>query len=132
VSGDPKREIWLDAQLPPALAPWLQQNFGVTAFPLRDLGLRDAGDVDIFNDAKKCGCVLVSKDSDFIGLVQRFGPPPQLIWVTCGNVTNSNLKAIFSAAFNDALDLLASGEAIVEIGSLSKDQNPAFEEARRR
>jgi predicted nuclease of predicted toxin-antitoxin system len=51
-----------------------------------------------------------------VGLVQRIGPPPQLIWVTCGNVTNSNLKAIFSAVFSQALDLLASDEAIVEIG----------------
>jgi predicted nuclease of predicted toxin-antitoxin system len=59
---------------------------------------------------------LISKDSDFVGLVQRFGPPPQLIWVTCGNVTNSNLKAIFSAVFNQALNLLGAGEAIVEIG----------------
>jgi predicted nuclease of predicted toxin-antitoxin system len=113
-------EIWLDAQLPPALAPWLQQNFGVTAFSLRNLGLRDASDAEIFNEAKKrCG-VLISKDSDFVSLVQRFGPPPQLIWVTCGNVTNANLKAIFSAVFGQAQDLLAAGEAIVEIGSPPK------------
>lgn len=111
------REIWLDAQLPPALAPWLQKNFGVTAFSLRDLGLRDASDVQIFNDAKKRGCILISKDSDFVGLIQRNGPPPQLMWLTCGNVTNSNLKSIFSAVFNPALELLAAGEAIVEIGS---------------
>jgi predicted nuclease of predicted toxin-antitoxin system len=110
------REIWLDAQLPPALAPWLQENYGVTAFALRELGLRNADDAQIFNEAKKRGCVLISKDSDFVGLVQRFGPPPQLIWLTCGNVTNSNLKAIFSAVFSQALDLTSGGEAIVEIG----------------
>jgi predicted nuclease of predicted toxin-antitoxin system len=82
---------------------------------LAGIGAKKRG-VVIFDEAKKRGCVLISKDSDFVGLVQRFGPPPQLIWVTCGNVTNSKLKAIFSAVFYQALDLLAAGEAIVEIG----------------
>lgn len=110
------REIWLDAQLPPALALWLRESYGVRALSMRELGLRDADDVQIFNEAKKRGCVLISKDSDFVDLVQRLGPPPQLIWVTCGNVTNANLKEIFSAVFKQALDLLAGGETIVEIG----------------
>lgn len=116
----PMREVWLDAQLPPALAFWLRENSSVQAFSLRELGLRDADDIQIFNRARKDGCVLMSKDSDFVALVQRLGPPPQLIWVTCGNVTNSNLKAMFSAVFNQALDLLAAGEAIVEIGQPGK------------
>jgi predicted nuclease of predicted toxin-antitoxin system len=51
-----------------------------------------------------------------VDLVQRFGPPPQLIWVTCGNVTNANLRTIFSKLFDRAMELLAGGEAIVEIG----------------
>jgi predicted nuclease of predicted toxin-antitoxin system len=66
--------------------------------------------------ANKRGVILISKNRDFVDLVQRFGPPPQLIWVTCGNVTNANLKAIFSAILGRAMDLLAAGEAIVEIG----------------
>jgi predicted nuclease of predicted toxin-antitoxin system len=112
----PKPEVWVDAQLPPALALWLRENHCVQAFSLRELGLRDEDDAVIFNEAKKRGCILISKDSDFVDLVQRQGPPPQLIWVTCGNVTNTNLKAIFSAVFKQALILLAGGEAIVEIG----------------
>ena len=112
----PRQEVWLDAQLPPALALWLRENYSLQAFSLRELGLRDEDDAVIFNEAKKRGCILISKDSDFVDLVQRLGPPPQLIWVTCGNVTNANLKAIFSAVFRQALNLLAGGEAIVEIG----------------
>ena len=122
MSDEPaKPEVWVDAQLPPALALWLRENYGVQAFSLRELGLRDEDDSVIFNEAKKRGCILISKDSDFVDYVQRLGPPPQLIWVTCGNVTNANLKAIFSAVFEQALNMLASGEAIVEIGHPGKE-----------
>ena len=40
--------FWLDAQLPPSLAPWLTQAFGVEAYSLRYIGLRTAEDGDIF------------------------------------------------------------------------------------
>ena len=39
--------IWVDAQLPPAIANWITSTFGVTALPLRDMGLRDAEDYQI-------------------------------------------------------------------------------------
>ena len=32
--------VWIDAQLSPALAPWLAQEFSVVAVPVRALGLR--------------------------------------------------------------------------------------------
>lgn len=43
--------IWLDAQLPPTLAPWIEKQFGIPAKALRDLGRRDAKDLEIFNKA---------------------------------------------------------------------------------
>jgi predicted nuclease of predicted toxin-antitoxin system len=108
--------IWVDAQLPPALALWLRDSFGAEAFSLRELGMRDADDHHIYRAAKQSCAILISKDADFVELVQRLGAPPQLLWVTCGNVTNANLKEIFAEVFSKALDLLAAGEAIVEIG----------------
>ncbi|MGC9527745.1 MAG: DUF5615 family PIN-like protein [Limnospira sp.] len=41
-------KIWIDAQLPPTLANWLTETFGLEATALRDLALRDARDVEIF------------------------------------------------------------------------------------
>jgi predicted nuclease of predicted toxin-antitoxin system len=116
VTGSTDKLIWVDAQLPPSLAGWLQEAFGVDAFSLRELELRDAEDIQIFDAARQSGAIVISKDSDFVDLVQRLGTPPQLLWVTCGNVTNANLRAILSVVFNEALELLAAGEAIVEIG----------------
>lgn len=46
----------------------------------------------------------------------KFWVDAQLLWVTCGNVTNRRLQDVFKKIFPDALALLAAGQAIVEIG----------------
>jgi len=109
--------FWVDAQLPPSLAPWLADTFGVEACSIRFLGLRDAEDGQIF-DLARAGddVVLISKDSDFIELIAQRGTPPRLLWVTCGNVTNRRLREVFECLFRDAVALLQAGEAIVELG----------------
>lgn len=109
-------KFWVDAQLPPALAKWLSETYGVEALSLRDLGLRDAADGEIFESARQEGIVVISKDSDFVDLVSRHGMPPQLLWVTCGNVTNKELQRVFGKTFMDALTALADGQPIIEIG----------------
>ncbi|HIK18138.1 MAG TPA: DUF5615 family PIN-like protein [Leptolyngbyaceae cyanobacterium M33_DOE_097] len=44
--------VWVDAQLPPALASWLSVTFGLEASALRDLSLRDAKHLEIFEAAR--------------------------------------------------------------------------------
>lgn len=107
--------IWIDAQFSPAIAAWMQENFPLTASALRDIGLRDAEDEEIFNAAKSASAVVMTKDADFLILLDRLRPPPQIIWVTCGNTSNARLKEILTATLPDALVLLASGERLVEI-----------------
>jgi predicted nuclease of predicted toxin-antitoxin system len=107
-------KIWLDAQLPPQLAQWLREQHGLDVEALRDLGLRDADDETIFQAARAQNVVLISKDSDFVDLVQRRGPPPKLIWLTCGNVSNVALRELFSARLEAALAQLKA-DAIVEM-----------------
>ena len=63
--------IWLDAQLAPSLAPWITEQFAVTATPVRDLGLRDARDRDIFFAARQADAVVMTKDLDFVGLLRE-------------------------------------------------------------
>ncbi|MGG6268557.1 DUF5615 family PIN-like protein [Leptolyngbya sp. AN03gr2] len=112
-------KIWVDAQLPPTLANWLTATFGVEASALRDLSLRDAQDIEIFEAARSQNAVILTKDSDFIDLVCRLGTPPQILWLTCGNVTNRNLRQLLSATLLDALERLRQGETIVEISNAS-------------
>ena len=64
--------IWIDAQLSPAIASWINLNFPVDAAALRDIGLRDAEDEEIFSAAKSAGVVVMTKDSDFLHIGQSW------------------------------------------------------------
>ena len=55
--------FWIDAQLTPLLARWLQEEFGVVAYAVRELGLRDAKDRQIFDAARQAGAVVITNDS---------------------------------------------------------------------
>lgn len=110
--------IWIDAQLPPAIAPWISQNFPIDAVALRDIGLRDAEDEAIFAAAKSAAVVVMTKDSDFLNLLDRFGPPPQVLWLTCGNTSNARLQQILAAALGEAILLLEVGEKLIEISDV--------------
>lgn len=108
-------KIWVNAQLPPAIASWIAENFKVEAVAVRELNLRDATDREIFDAAKNESAIVMTKDSDFIDLVKALGSPPQVIWLTCGNTTNARLKEILAQALPQAIKLLEADEAVVEI-----------------
>ena len=75
-------KLWLAAQLPPLLAGWINaQEWGIQAFVVHDVGLRDASDPAIFRAAREAGVVVVTKDRDFIRLLDDQGPPPKVIWL---------------------------------------------------
>lgn len=107
--------LWLDAQLSPALAPWIQANFPVTCLAVRDVGLRDATDLEIFKEARKQNAVVISKDADFVNLLTQYQPPPKIIWLTCGNTSNKRLKEIFTQHLQTAIQLLKGADDLVEI-----------------
>lgn len=108
-------KFWVDAQLPPLMAEWLVSDFGLDASTLHAIGLRNAPDTVIFQALRQPETVIVSKDEDFVDLITRLSAPPQLLWVTCGNVTNRALRALMARAMPDALRLLSDGEPIVEL-----------------
>lgn len=110
--------IWIDAQMSPSIATWISTTFAVTAVAVRDVGLRDAKDQEIFQAARKDENIVMTKDSDFVLLLERFGPPPQVLWVTCGNTSNIRFKEILTGTLPKALELLESGEKLVEISAL--------------
>ena len=107
--------VWVDAQLSPRIAQWLSAHFAVEATPVRDLGLREASDERIFDAARSAGAVVMTKDVDFVSLLERRGPPPQVLWVTCGNTSDARLREILGRVFGTAREMLTAGEALVEI-----------------
>jgi predicted nuclease of predicted toxin-antitoxin system len=80
------------------------------------LGLLGASDVAIFEAARDAEAVVVTKDADFVTLLERRGPPPQVVWVTTGNLANAALRALVTAAWPRAVRLLRAGEPLVELG----------------
>ncbi|MGH8589979.1 MAG: DUF5615 family PIN-like protein [Gammaproteobacteria bacterium] len=107
--------LWIDAQLSPALAPWMTRELGVDAVAARDLGLRDAKDAEIFLRARAANAIVVTKDSDFVELLERLGPPPKVVWITCGNTSNQRLQVILRRQLPKAMQLFDGGESLVEI-----------------
>ncbi|QQE66330.1 hypothetical protein GFS31_30280 [Leptolyngbya sp. BL0902] len=112
-------KIWVDAQPPPTLANWLSDTFSVEAYALRELSLRDAKDIEIFEAARSEGAIILTKDSDFIDLVCRLGIPPQILWLTCGNVTNRNLRQLLMLTLPEALEQLNQEMMMIEIGNIN-------------
>lgn len=96
-------KIWVDAQLSPHLAPWLNERFGVEA---------------IFAAARETAAVVMTKDRDFLNLLDIHGPPPKVIWITMGNTSNAHMKTVLDRVFAEALVSLREGESIVEITDL--------------
>ena len=107
--------IWVDAQLSPLIAKWISRDFAVRAIALRELELRDSADREIFNRARAAQAVILTKDLDFVLLLEKFGPPPKILWLTCGNTSNARLRNLLGLSLQTALDLLKSGESLVEI-----------------
>lgn len=108
-------KIWIDAQLSPSIADWIASTFEIESHAVRTLGLRDAEDIEIFRAAREANAVVLTKDRDFVDLLDRYGPPPKVIWLTCGNTSNLRLQEILNTHFRDACIFLEN-EDLVEIG----------------
>ena len=107
--------IWVDAQLAPSLAKWITDTYNIPAQAIRDLGLRDAQDFPIFQAARQANAIVLTKDADFPRLLAQHGPPPKVLWLTCGNTSNENVRRILSSALAAGLKMLDAGESIVGI-----------------
>lgn len=107
--------IWVDAQLSPSLAKWVQQEFQIDAIAVRELGLREASDQEIFAAARKEAIVVMTKDADFLRLLEAKGAPPKVMWITCGNTSNAYLKMVLKKTLQEAINFLNTGENLVEI-----------------
>ncbi len=69
-------------------------DFFPDAKQLRELGLENSSDVEIFEFAKKNDFAIVTFDSDFCDLNILRGFPPKIIWIRTGNTTTKNLETI--------------------------------------
>jgi predicted nuclease of predicted toxin-antitoxin system len=113
----PVLRVWIDAMLPPVMARWCAEEPGVEARHTFDFGFLHADDEPIWEAAREAVAVLVSKDSDIRDRVERLGPPPQVVWITTGNISNRDLRTLLAHLWPRAVELLRAGEPLVEIGT---------------
>ena len=108
--------FWTDAQISSSIAIWLIEVFGVQAASIKMLQLMKADDEIIFMAARKANAILISKDRDIPLLLSRFGSPPKVIWLTCGNTSNRVLKSILQKNFKAIVEsLIINNDSLIEI-----------------
>jgi predicted nuclease of predicted toxin-antitoxin system len=102
-------KLLFDQNLSPRL-PRLLADIYADSIHVREVNLRDADDVEIWEYAKANGYAIVSKDSDFQQRSLLLGAPPKFIWLRVGNCTVTRIEDLlrsYSAAIH-TFDLDAS------------------------
>lgn len=107
--------LLVDNQLPVALARYLAAQ-GWECTHVQDVGLEAADDRTIWQYAKQRSLTIVTKDEDFQALaIRQQSIPPQVVWVRLGNCRKVALLDAFSKILPALRDMLAAGDAVVEI-----------------
>jgi len=95
-------KLLFDQNLSPRL-PRLLADIYAESVHVREVGLRDADDSEIWEYAKVNGYAVVSKDSDFQQRSLLSGAPPKFIWLRVGNCTVARTESLlrtYSAAIH--------------------------------
>ena len=95
--------IWLDEHLAPSIATFIYEIFKLEYRHINEIVGRESSDLEIFVAARKANAVIISKDSDFADLFYKLGAPPKIIYLTCGNISNKNLKLLLSEKLLSAI-----------------------------
>ena len=104
----------VDAQLPPALARFLS-DAGHQAEHVYDIGMETASDRAIWNHALKNNAVIITKDEDFVSLVNAQSGTPSVIWVRVGNTGKQALLNWIGPMMGRIITEIESGEKLIEI-----------------
>lgn len=95
-----------------------------TLFPeglqVRELGLENATDIQIWNYAKTEHYAIVTFDGDFYDLVTLYGHPPKLIWLRIGNTSTQDLVRNINTHF-DLIKAFLTDSAYKEVACLEID-----------
>ncbi|MFN6945430.1 MAG: DUF5615 family PIN-like protein [Cytophagaceae bacterium] len=88
---------------------------------VRELGLENKSDLEIWNFAKSKDSTIVTFDTDFFDLTVLKGHPPKIIWIRSGNTSTSFLAELLIRKKNIIQSFLLS-EEWKEIGCLEMDE----------
>lgn len=75
-------------------------TFYPNAKQVKELGLENSTDFEIFQFAKKNDFTIVTFDSDFFDLNTLHGFPPKIVWIRTGNTTTKNLFVLLQDKYD--------------------------------
>ena len=104
----------VDAQLPPALAHWLEAT-GHEAKHVYDLQQVSAADAWIWGYAVDTHAVILTKDEDFSERLLQEGDGPTIVWLRIGNCSRPALLRWFAPLLPDILHHIHQGHRLIEI-----------------
>lgn len=107
-------KLIVDAQLPPSLATALRQA-GHDAVAVREIGLRDAKDSEIWQYALQNHAAILTKDEDFAERSLCSPNPPIVIWLRIGNATNASLRSWLLPLLPAITQRLRAGDTLIEV-----------------
>lgn len=107
--------LLLDQNLPPKLSNWFVAR-GIDAVHVRNVGLRDATDHQIWQRSLVEKRIILTKDSDF-ALMSRSNPNKlvRVIWCRVGNIHNHGFLKWLDERWPKAEALLADGHIVIEL-----------------
>lgn len=85
--------LLLDQMLPLRLCSSLKDVLGDITH-VKQVGLSESDDADVFAYERKHNLSVVTKDSDFQSLLALNGSPPRVIWIRIGNATVDELESL--------------------------------------
>lgn len=110
-------KIWLDEMLPRRLCGSIEEWTGIEAY---HVGSAYREDLEIFQAARAADAIVLTKDSDFVVLVNRLGAPPRVIWLRYGNCSSRALETMLKDSIGEAIELVNRGEPVVEIRRMAR------------
>ena len=85
--------LLFDENLSEALLPLLSDLYP-GSLHVRSIGRGGASDTDVWAIAAREGCILVTRDADFVHLSVARGAPPKVVWIGLGNCPNADIVTL--------------------------------------
>ncbi len=108
-------KLLFDQNLSPRLVGMLQDLYP-ESLHVRNIGLGDVGDDEVWAYAKDHDFSIVTKDADFPRLSVLHGHPPKVVWVRLGNCTVSEVESLLRKQYDNLLSFYQDeGRAFLEL-----------------
>ena len=112
-------KLLFDQNISPRIVRHLASTFKYSK-QVRQVGLEDASDDNIFEYAKANGFSIVTFDSDFVDLNTMRGIPPKVIWLRTGNLITKSIAELLNQHLGTIVDFL--GDEVDEILEISSQK----------